>query len=139
MKVSRGFEPRSLDSESRVLTVTPRGLLHTSMSYLLFAFSFETMIVLRCVSMRGCVCASVSMCVCVCVFVLLSMCDGLRRLCIMCVRCEHYEGLGNGLLQHRILPDLLTLPIPPSLIFYMWRDVVAMNGSLSFHSYSGGE
>ena len=24
-KVSRGFEPRSLDSESRVLTVTPRG------------------------------------------------------------------------------------------------------------------
>ena len=25
---SRGFEPRSLDSESRVLTVTPRGQLH---------------------------------------------------------------------------------------------------------------
>ena len=25
MKASRGFEPRSLDSESRVLTVTPRG------------------------------------------------------------------------------------------------------------------
>ena len=24
-KASRGFEPRSLDSESRVLTVTPRG------------------------------------------------------------------------------------------------------------------
>ncbi len=28
-KASRGFEPRSLDSESRVLTVTPRGRLHT--------------------------------------------------------------------------------------------------------------
>ena len=28
-KASRGFEPRSLDSESRVLTVTPRGpLMH---------------------------------------------------------------------------------------------------------------
>ena len=27
MKASRGFEPRSLDSESRVLTVTPRGQL----------------------------------------------------------------------------------------------------------------
>ena len=26
-KASRGFEPRSLDSESRVLTVTPRGLV----------------------------------------------------------------------------------------------------------------
>ena len=26
-KASRGFEPRLLDSESRVLTVTPRGLL----------------------------------------------------------------------------------------------------------------
>ena len=26
-KASRGFEPRSLDSESRVLTVTPRGQL----------------------------------------------------------------------------------------------------------------
>ena len=25
LKASRGFEPRSLDSESRVLTVTPRG------------------------------------------------------------------------------------------------------------------
>ena len=28
-KASRGFEPRSLDSESRVLTVTPRGRLKT--------------------------------------------------------------------------------------------------------------
>ena len=28
-KASRGFEPRSLDSESRVLTVTPRGHLKT--------------------------------------------------------------------------------------------------------------
>ena len=28
-KASRGFEPRSLDSESRVLTVTPRGQLCT--------------------------------------------------------------------------------------------------------------
>ena len=27
-KASRGFEPRSLDSESRVLTVTPRGHLN---------------------------------------------------------------------------------------------------------------
>ena len=27
-ETSRGFEPRSLDSESRVLTVTPRGRLH---------------------------------------------------------------------------------------------------------------
>ena len=31
-KASRGFEPRSLDSESRVLTVTPRGLLKTMSS-----------------------------------------------------------------------------------------------------------
>ena len=29
-KTSRGFEPRSLDSESRVLTVTPRSQLNTS-------------------------------------------------------------------------------------------------------------
>ena len=28
-EASRGFEPRSLDSESRVLTVTPRGQMHT--------------------------------------------------------------------------------------------------------------
>ena len=27
-KTSRGFEPRPLDSESRVLTVTPRGQMH---------------------------------------------------------------------------------------------------------------
>ena len=32
-KASRGFEPRSLDSESRVLTVTPRGLLNTRSSH----------------------------------------------------------------------------------------------------------
>ena len=30
LKASRGFEPRSLDSESRVLTVTPRGQLAES-------------------------------------------------------------------------------------------------------------
>ena len=34
-KASRGFEPRSLDSESRVLTVTPRGQLprHSTQNY----------------------------------------------------------------------------------------------------------
>ena len=32
-KASRGFEPRSLDSESSVLTVTPRGLLTTRSSH----------------------------------------------------------------------------------------------------------
>ena len=33
-KTSRGFEPRSLDSESRALTVTPRGRLHVFTSAL---------------------------------------------------------------------------------------------------------
>ena len=32
VKASRGFEPRSLDSESRVLTVTPRGQVHMSVA-----------------------------------------------------------------------------------------------------------
>ena len=31
VKASRGFEPRSLDSESRVLTVTPRGQMRDFM------------------------------------------------------------------------------------------------------------
>ena len=32
IEVPRGFEPRSLDSESRVLTVTPRDQLHMTNS-----------------------------------------------------------------------------------------------------------
>ena len=32
IEVLRGFEPRSLDSESRVLTVTPRDQLHMTNS-----------------------------------------------------------------------------------------------------------
>ena len=42
-ETSRGFEQRSLDSESRVLTVTPRGPLHRQLlGRIAFLFFFGT-------------------------------------------------------------------------------------------------
>ena len=56
-ETSRGFEPRSLDSESRVLTVTPRDRLHRQLLgriAFLFFFFFEKERILSLVSkMRG--------------------------------------------------------------------------------------
>ena len=41
-KVLRGFEPRSLDSESKVLTVTPQDHLPQGTSFVLFRLRRKT-------------------------------------------------------------------------------------------------